>query len=47
MLIHDEIKNAIKNAIHEVGGAQSRLGFGKSKISTFIEGHVFSPDKKL
>ena len=30
----------MKNAIHEVGGAQSRLGFEieKYKISTFIEG---------
>ena len=39
-MIHDVIRNLIQNAMHEVGGAWSRLGFGKSKLSTFIEGPV-------
>ena len=42
ILIHDLIKHFIKNAIREVGGAESRLGFGKSKLSTFIEGPVIT-----
>ena len=37
ILLHELIRNHMKNIMHEVGGAQSGLGFGTSESSTFIE----------